>query len=342
MSAIFVWRDRLQNTYAGYAKYIDKTVQFILALAAFMMINNYFGLFEPITKPIVAVALAVIFTFLPMAAVVLAIAFLIVIHMCTVSMGVAGVSAAIFLLMFIFYVRFSPKTAIVILLMILSTILKIPYAIPIIFGLIGAPAYVIPIVCGTISYFMVEFVKNSVATIKGADGLVGQVTVFLQQVFRNKEMWIIIAASVICLFVVSALRKMSCNHAWEIAIVSGAVVNVVTLTAGYIALNVKAPYAEMIVGNIIAVFIGLAVELFVFTVDYSRTENLQFEDDEYYYYVKAVPKISISAPNKTVKKINVRQDVPEESLQEMTSDDVDELLLKRSLEEEVGQVNLED
>ena len=89
MSAIFVWRDRLQNTYAGYAKYIDKTVQFILALAAFMMINNYFGLFEPITKPIVAVALAVIFTFLPMVAVVLAIAFLIVIHMCTVSMGVA-------------------------------------------------------------------------------------------------------------------------------------------------------------------------------------------------------------------------------------------------------------
>lgn len=68
MSAIFVWRDRLQNTYAGYAKYIDKTVQFILALAAFMMINNYFGLFEPITKPIVAVALAVIFTFLPMVA----------------------------------------------------------------------------------------------------------------------------------------------------------------------------------------------------------------------------------------------------------------------------------
>ena len=203
----------------------------------------------------------------------------------------------------------------------------------------------IPIVCGTISYFMVEFVKNSVATIKGADGLVGQVTVFLQQVFRNKEMWIIIAASVICLFVVSALRKMSCNHAWEIAIVSGAVVNVVTLTTGYIALNVKAPYAEMIVGNIIAVFIGLVVELFVFTVDYSRTENLQFEDDEYYYYVKAVPKISISAPNKTVKKINVRQDVSEESLQEMTSDDVDELLLKRSLEEEVGQVgqvNLED
>ncbi len=100
----------------GMQNTLTKTVQFILALAAFMMINNYFGLFEPITKPIVAVALAVIFTFLPMVAVVLAIAFLIVIHMCTVSMGVAGVSAAIFLLMFIFYVRFSPKTAIVILL----------------------------------------------------------------------------------------------------------------------------------------------------------------------------------------------------------------------------------
>ena len=31
---------------------------------------------------------------------------------------------------------------------------------------------------------------------------------------------------------------------------------------------------------------------------------MQFEDDEYYYYVKAVPKMTVAAPEKTVKKIN--------------------------------------
>ena len=33
-------------------------------------------------------------------------------------------------------------------------------------------------------------------------------------------------------------------------------------------------------------------------------EYTQFEDDDYYYYVKAVPKIKIAAPKKDVKRIN--------------------------------------
>ena len=38
------------------------------------------------------------------------------------------------------------------------------------------------------------------------------------------------------------------------------------------------------------------------------TENLQFEDDEYFYYVKAVPKVTVTAPEKTVNELmNVRR-----------------------------------
>ncbi len=53
---------------------------------------------------------------------------------------------------------------------------------------------------------------------------------------------------------------------------------------------------------------GLVLELFLFSVDYSRSERLQFEDDEYYYYVKAIPKVAMTTPEKTVKKINERQE----------------------------------
>ena len=49
----------------------------------------------------------------------------------------------------------------------------------------------------------------------------------------------------------------------------------------------------------------------MFAVDYSRTEHLQFEDDEYYYYIKAVPKVSLAAEEKTIKRINVRQEKSE-------------------------------
>ena len=49
------------------------------------------------------------------------------------------------------------------------------------------------------------------------------------------------------------------------------------------------------------------MEFLFFSVDYSRTEHLQFEDDEYYYYVKAVPKLTVAAPDKVVKHINERE-----------------------------------
>ena len=54
----------------------------------------------------------------------------------------------------------------------------------------------------------------------------------------------------------------------------------------------------------------------MFNVDYSRTEYVQFEDDEYYYYVKAVPKNTVTAPQKRVKTIRV----PEKAVREQKRD----------------------
>ena len=42
-------------------------------------------------------------------------------------------------------------------------------------------------------------------------------------------------------------------------------------------------------------------------VDYSATEYTQFEDDDYYYYVKAIPKIKVTATDVKVKHINVKR-----------------------------------
>ena len=39
-------------------------------------------------------------------------------------------------------------------------------------------------------------------------------------------------------------------------------------------------------------------------VDYSRKETVQFEDDDYYYYVKAIPKYNVTAKKKNVVKMN--------------------------------------
>ena len=35
---------------------------------------------------------------------------------------------------------------------------------------------------------------------------------------------------------------------------------------------------------------------------------MQYDYEEYYYYVKAVPKLSVATPEKTVKRINGRRE----------------------------------
>ena len=41
---------------------------------------------------------------------------------------------------------------------------------------------------------------------------------------------------------------------------------------------------------IAALLTAAAAQAFLFSLDYRRTENVRFEDDEYFYYVKAIPK----------------------------------------------------
>ena len=155
---------------------------------------------------------------------------------------------------------------------------------------------------------MIECVRTSATAITSADGITRQISLFVKTVFQDKTLWITVIAFIISIFVVYTVRRLSVDHAWKIAAASGAVVNIVVIVIGDIVFDIHTSYNMLIVGNIAAVVIGFIMEFFLFSVDYSRTERLQFEDDEYYYYVKAIPKISVTAPEKTVKHINERKE----------------------------------
>ena len=310
MDSIYVLRGRLQEIYGRNSKIFDKVLQFILAVVTFSVINHNVGFMKAAASPVASLALAVICTFLPLMVTVVMATVLILAHMFAVSLGTLAVTAIVFLIMYIFYLRLTPKMALIVLLTPLAFVLKIPYVIPIACGLVAAPVSLVAIACGTIVFYMMEYVKKSAASFEGAGakGMLTQVANYAKQVFQNKEMWVIIVAFIICFFVVYTLRRQSMDHAWKIAIITGAIASIIVIAAGDIALGVHTSYGALIGGSIAAVAIGLVLELFFFTVDYARSENLQFEDDEYYYYVKAIPKVSISTPEKTVKRINERQE----------------------------------
>lgn len=134
------------------------------------------------------------------------------------------------------------------------------------------------------------------------------------------------------------MRKLSIDNAWKIAIVSGTLVYVIVVVIGRVTMHVDVPYVAVIIGTIVSILLALVLEFFAFAVDYSRTKDLQFEDDEYFYYVKAVPKVTVTAPEKTVKRINERQEtsrMDELKQEKILKNQTDEMLLTKALQEEL-------
>ena len=349
MSNLLVLRERLKKIYAAYSIYILKVLQFLLGLILFGAINSNIGYMKLASSMFCTAGLAVICTFLPMTIMVLAATVLVLVHFYALSMPIAAVSLVIFLIMYIFYFRFTPDKAWLVLISALAFGMKIPFVIPVIFGLLGTPVWIVPAACGTIAYYMIHFVKASSAALQSA----GAESMY-------EEMWLMVMTIVIATLVVNAVRTRSVDHAWKIASAAGAVVCIVVASAGNIALNLNYSYVIIIASAALGIVIGLLLEVMFFSVDYSRTEHIQFEDDEYYYYVKAVPKIGVPVPEKTVKHITGQQTeegkVPEQNesgesgrendtgraqtkseksggLKDRTTD---EILLTRSLSKELG------
>lgn len=310
MDGILEIKGQLQSIYAKYSKYIDKAIQFMLALITFFMINENMGFMHMLKNPIITLGLSAVCAFLPQVFTVLVAAALVLGHIYSVSLGILIVTAILFLLMFIFYLRLAPKTAVVVLLMPLAFVLKIPAVVPVAFALVGTPAYAVPAALGTITYYLIHQVKESAAAVKTAEegSFITDMIDFAKKVLTSKEMWLFVIAAIICMLAVYGIRRSAIAHAWKAASVFGAAIYVIIGAAGGAALNVKVSIGTLAIGAVVAVIAGLILEIIFFSVDYSKCENLQYEDDEYYYYVKAVPKVGVAAPEKMVKRINKRDE----------------------------------
>ncbi len=315
MDGILELKGQLQKVYGKYSRYIDKIIQFVLALFTFYMINHNIGFMQMLTNPVITLGLSVVCAFLPAVFTVLAAAALVLGHIYSVSLGILIVISVMFLLMFVFYLRLAPKTAIVVLLMPLAYMLKVPLVIPVAAALVGTPVYAVPTAMGTIAYYLIRHVKEAAAAIQGAEAgsFLTDMMDFAKKSLTGKEMWLFVAADIICILVVYGIRRSAVAHAWKLASAAGVAVYIGIAAAGGVALGTKTSYGALFIGAGAAIVVGLILEVIFFSVDYSKCESLQYEDDEYYYYVKAVPKVGVAASEKTVKRINKREEPQYES-----------------------------
>ena len=293
---------RICGEYELYFKFLYK---FILALVLFCLINSTVGFMESISTFPIALLLALVCCLLPQTVTLFTAGALIVVNLYVLSMEVALTATLIFVLVFFLYFRFAPKDGVLFALAPICFALHIPYILPIGTGLLRKAYSVAAVACGTIVFFFLDGIYENVtalqATTAGAGDVEGvKMTITAGQLLANKEMYLTIVVFAVSAVVVHMVSKMVIDHAWKVAIVSGALVQISGLFVGYLLFDISGKTLGMILGNLVAIVLGLVLEFIFMDLDYSRTERVQFEDDDYYYFVKAVPKKMVASSDKEV------------------------------------------
>ena len=305
MTKLLEIKERVLRFCGEYEVYLKFVYKFIIALALFCLINNTIGFMEEISTFSVALVLALVCCLLPQGVTLFVAAALAVVNLYVLSIEVAVTALLIFVLVFLVYFRFSPKDGILFALTPICFALHIPYVLPVGTGLLRKIHSVAAVACGTIVFFFLNGVYENVtalqATIAGGGDVEGvKMTITAGQLLANKEMYLTVVIFVLATVVVNCVRKMTIDFAWKVAIVSGALVQISGLFVGYLLFDISGKTFGMILGNVVAIAVGFALEFIFMNLDYSRTERVQFEDDEYYYFVKAVPKKMVASSDKEI------------------------------------------
>ena len=314
MRSLLEVRDGMKRIYSRFEFAILPVLKFMLAFWALSLISGKLGYMYQLDNLGLILIASLLCSFLPNGFIVLFGATLSIAHMYALSLEVAIVGLALFLILFLLFFRLSagPKDALIVIFTVLLASMKVPYIIPVAVGLLATPASVFAVICGLVGYHMLHHVIANAQSIcnMGEEEAVAKVRLVVDGIIQNKELLVMLVAFVITIIAVYIVRRLSVDYAWTIAMVAGAILNLVVLLIGDLVYDTNISLLGAILGSLLAVAVGKVLEFIHFSVDYSRIENVQFEDDEYYYYVKAIPKMTVAAPTKTVKHINVQRQTP--------------------------------
>ena len=309
MTSLLEIKQYLKIFYAKYDVYLIPAMKFLLAFLAFLFLNGQIGFMERVASPAVSLLLALLCSFLPVNLMAVFGGLLVCAHAYALSLETLAVAAGLLFIMYVVYFRVAPGHGYVLVLTPMAFFLKIPHVMPLVLGLIGGPVCAVPLACGTVLYYLMYYMKNNEKMLASseAEKMSEKLLYLVENVVNSKNMLLTVLVFAVTLMIVYVIRKMSVDYSWYIAICVGAVSNVVLFLIGGLVMKASVSIGFVVLGTLVGALIALVVEFFVLSLDYTRTEYTQFEDDEYYYYVKAVPKMSIAVSDKKVKRINSRR-----------------------------------
>lgn len=190
------------------------------------------------------------------------------------------------------------------------------YLLPPLFaGLYLGAIAVVPVVVGILMWGLIQIVPAFMSLQMGEslDALPQMISdassYGIDQITKNEQMVYLLIISAILALVVSLVKKLHLDYAHYIAIGAGGVLGIICLIMGKVIVGLSGNLIVMVLLAIITIAGLAALEFLNLAVNYKRVQNLEFEDEEYFYQVRLIPKLNpVKKTKKEVKNITETQE----------------------------------
>lgn len=300
-----------QNIIKWYKQYDYITAPILKFIMLYIILNMLIiktGYQGALSNPIIVLFIGLIGTALPEKGILLGSVILTPLYALTLNPILAGIIFIFLVILYLLFMRLFPKESILIILTVAAFALKMEVLVPFVAALVGGYIGIIGILLGIFIWFVIPNLAEAVViTGTGKDALVeatkNLATINVSDIVVDQTMLCIMIIFFVVFSTVYFIRRLAVDYAAYIAIGIGAVMNIVGFSLAILFLKIDVSLPSMLITTLLYTLVAIVVEFLSKVLDYERSEILNFEDEDNYYYVKVVPKIYLTTTSRKVKRV---------------------------------------
>lgn len=301
-------RRKIQKFCQKHSRGLGVLYKLIANLLLFVAINHLYGKTEGLPI-ILAGGLAVICTGIPSKYTYLASIILTTFHLSQTSWDLVVFYLAAVLLSYLMVFRMKPEAAVITAFTPLFFHLKIPFLLPLLVGMFSNMFGIGAMVFGVLFYYFGVYVKDVVLLLSSATG--GENIIAVKNVMdafsSDSKCLLLLGAFVVAATLTYIFYHQSFDYAWYLAVLAGGLSGFLVYLGGGILFDIQSKNLGYVISILCSMLIAAVIQFFRCIIDYGSVEYIEFEDDEYYYYVKAVPKVTTIGEDFTTSSVTVEE-----------------------------------
>ncbi len=293
MKELFNFKNKVRDIIRKYEEIIFPILRLIWCYLVFTNVHTMFHYLDLFDRQIVIFLLAVLCAVLPDGFLVFAAGAVIGVNCFIVNLEVGLAFSVVFMVMYCMYIRFFPKYAYAIFLVPICYSLGMPYLAPVLIVVISGIGGALPAAFGVMLYHFAGCVSEIQVQLTTAvdDSKVEVLEHFVKNFLKDNEMYMVMIVFALAVVLASIIYRFSFPFSHYVAVAAAGILTIILSMIVGSVMKQTPDMSSILGGSLIGVLIGLVMEALKGVLDFPHSERVQFEDDDYYYYVKAVPKL---------------------------------------------------